>query len=461
MSDKELSGFLDFRNVAFPDRCLASLKSIREHMAGFRTMQERKITREVMPRLFESAMNAESPDRALAGLERLLSTYGLRPAHLAALKEHKELITGIIKIFSLSPYLTRTFLSNQQYLNILIEEWSILKSLKEIEDRLGRYIERSDDIPKALAEFRRFEEFRLGLLFLLNILTLEDLFNGMTHLAEAILRSILLCLDSSDLSIIAMGKLGGSEMTFGSDLDIVFVSSSDRAMTVAEKAVKILTSYTDAGQLYSVDTRLRPDGSKGVLVKGIRGYRNYYLNSAQKWELQALLKARPVAGDKDLGRSFMKMAKDVILQRSSDITWKDISDMRLRIMRELINEAEGLDIKLGPGGIEEIEFYVQYLELRYSAQDPAVLHHNTLASIDKLGQLGAFKEADRTALSDAYKYYRKLETFMRLNEEQIISRSSEVTKLSERFMGHRSTDEFISELSRLRNSVLSIIKPDI
>jgi glutamate-ammonia-ligase adenylyltransferase len=430
-------------------------------MAEFRTMQERKITREVMPRLFESTMAAESPDRAIAGLERLLNTYGLKPAHLSALQEHKELIQGIINIFSLSPYLTRIFLSNQQYLNILIEEWSILKTLKEVEERLGRAVARSENFAKTLAEFRRFEEFRLGILFLLNILTLEDLFRGMTHLAEAILRSILHKFDSQDLSLIALGKLGGHEMTFSSDLDIVFVSSSDKAMTVAEKAIRVLTSYTDAGQLFSVDTRLRPDGSKGVLVKEINGYRNYYLNSAQKWEIQALIKARPVAGDDALGHSFINMAREVIVQRSVDITRKDISNMRLRIMRELTNESEGLDIKLGPGGIEEIEFYVQYLELKNSRHAPDVLHHNTLIAIDKLTQLGAFNELERTALCDTYKYYRKLETFLRLNEEQVISRNSEVTKLSERFMDHSSTDEFISHLSRLRDSVLSIVQPDI
>ncbi|UCH81303.1 MAG: bifunctional [glutamate--ammonia ligase]-adenylyl-L-tyrosine phosphorylase/[glutamate--ammonia-ligase] adenylyltransferase [Nitrospiraceae bacterium] len=461
MTDRELGEYLKFRNVTDPEKCLVNLKSIREHMADFRTMQERKITREVMPQLFESAMAAESPDRAMAGLEKLLTTYGLKPAHLSALHEHKELIQGIIKIFSLSPYLTRIFLSNQQYLNILIEEWSILKSLEQIEERLGRAIERSDDFPKTLAEFKRFEEFRLGILFLLNILTLEDLFKGMSHLAEAIMRSILQNLDSKELSVIALGKLGGQEMTFGSDLDIVFVSSSDRAMTAAVKAVRILTSYTDAGQFYSVDTRLRPDGSKGVLVKKINGYRNYYLKKAQKWEIQALLKARPVAGDENLGNTFMNMARDVILTRGSDITKKDIADMRLRIMRELSNESEGLDIKLGPGGIEEIEFYVQYLELHNAREFPEILQQNTLSAIDTLTQKGLFTDNEKTDLVNAYTYYRKLETFLRLNEEHLISRHSPVSLLSEKFMGHLSTDELISHMSMLRENVISIFKPDV
>ena len=129
-------------------------------------------------------------------------------------------------------------------------------------------------------------------------------------------------------------------------------------------------------------------------------------------------------------------------------------------MRELTNESEGLDIKLGPGGIEEIEFYVQYLELQYSGQEPGILHHNTLQAVENLTQLGAFSQPERTTLCDAYNYYRKLETFLRLNEEQVIIRNSEVAKLGERFMGHKTTDEFISHLGRLRDSVLSIVQPD-
>jgi len=456
LTDKEFGGYLSFRNVKEPDKCLLDLKSIRENMAEFRTMQERKITREIMPQLLEKALTSENPDRAMSGLEKLLSTYGLKSAHLSALKEQKELISGIIKIFSLSPYLTTVFLSNQQYLNILIEEWSILKSLKAVEERLRRAVQRSKDLGTTLAEFRRFEEVRLGILFLLDILKIEDLFRGMSHLAEAIIRVLLDNVKSKGLAVMALGKLGGREMTFGSDLDIVFVSQSEEAARAAEKVMKMLTSYTDAGQIYSVDTRLRPDGAKGVLVKDIEGYRNYYLNSAQKWEIQALLKARPVAGNDRLARAFLTMSKEVILQRGHTVTKDDIHNMRMRIIRELSQESEGMDIKLGPGGIEEIEFYLQYLQLAHAQDNPDILVQNTLAAMDRLSKKSILSEADKEKLNSAFDYLRRLQTFLRLNADGVIRAGSDVTVMAAQFMDHRNEEEFLHRLGIVRETVLAI-----
>jgi len=457
LTDKELGGYLSFRNVKDPNKCLLDLKSIREHMAEFRTMQERKVMREIMPQLVENALTSENPDRAMSGLEKLLTTYGLRSAHLLALKEQKELLSGIIKIFSLSPYLTSIFLSNQQYLNILIEEWSILKSLKAVEERLSRAVERSENLGTTLAEFRRFEEVRLGILFLLDILQIEDLFRGMSHLAEAIIRALLDKINSAGLAVMALGKLGGREMTFGSDLDIVFVSQSGEAAQAAEKIMKILTSYTDAGQIYSVDTRLRPDGGKGVLVKDIEGYRNYYLNSAQKWEIQALLKARPAGGNDSLARSFLDMTKDVIMQRGHTVTKDDIRSMRLRIIQELSRESDGIDIKLGPGGVEEIEFYLQYLQLAHAVENPDILVQNTITAMDRLRKKSILSESNNIQLHSAFDYLRRLQTFLRLNEGEVIKAGSDVTNMAAQFMRHRNEEEFLSRLNDIRETVLAIV----
>lgn len=456
LNDRELREYLLFRKVRNPDNCLVNMKGIRAHMDEFRTMQERATTRLIIPLLLENALNAESPDRSLAGLEKIFSTYGLKTAHMNALKEQVELMNGIIRILSLSPYLTRIFLGNQFYLDTLIEEWSILKSLKEISDRLERAIGRSDNFESVLAEFRRFEEIRLGILTLLNILTIDDLFRGLSHLAEAMIRTTIERFESKGLSVIALGKLGGREMTFGSDLDIVFVSETPEARTSAEKILRTLTAYTDMGLLYNVDTRLRPDGSRGILVKDISGYRNYYLENAQNWEIQALLKARPVAGDSRLAQSFMEMAEDMILRRGPDIEKSEINSMRKRIIKELSHESRGIDIKLGPGGIEEIEFLIQFLQLHHAQSQPGILIQNSLLAIDRLAEKKILTVSDRDLLYNSYEYYRKLETFLRLNEEAVITEGSEVTELSAKFMGHSTEKEFLEYLKNLGKRVLSI-----
>jgi glutamate-ammonia-ligase adenylyltransferase len=245
-------------------------------------------------------------------------------------------------------------------------------------------------------------------------------------------------------------------MTFGSDLDIVFVSQSEEAAGAAEKVMKMLTSYTDAGQIYSVDTRLRPDGAKGVLVKDIKGYRNYYLNSAQKWEIQALLKARPVGGNDRLARAFLTMSKDVILQRGHTVTKDDIHNMRMRIIRELSQESEGMDIKLGPGGIEEIEFYLQYLQLAHAQDNPDILVQNTLAAMDRLTKKSILSEDDKEKLNSAFDYLRRLQTFLRLNADGVIRAGSDVTVMAAQFMDHRNEEEFLHRLGIVRETVLAI-----
>ncbi|MDH4028012.1 MAG: hypothetical protein OEU95_04195 [Nitrospirota bacterium] len=457
LKDYELTGYLSFRKVKRPEVCVAGLKKIREHMRIFRTTSERAVSRKIIPQLLEEALTAEDPDRALAGIERLLTTYNIKMAHLTAFIEQKELAAGIVKIFSLSPYLTRIFLSSHYYLDILIEEWSIVRGLSVMEEKLGRTSAVGDEeFVTGLARYKRFEEVRFGMLFLLNIMTVEDLFRGLSHLAEAVIRAVLDHYGCTGLSVIALGKLGGREMTFGSDLDIVFVSERPEAMTEAVKILKALTAYTDMGLLYDVDTRLRPDGSKGILVRGLEGYRNYYLNNAHNWEIQALLRARPVGGDETISGAFMDMAKAVVVERGPGTRKDDIMAMRERIVAELSQEAKGLDIKLGPGGIGEIEFLAQYLQLHHAGEFPGILVQGAREAIDRLAENHILDGTARDTLSGAYEYYRKLETFMRLNEVRVLAEDSGVTGLSARFMGHRDAGELLDKIKKLRADILKL-----
>jgi len=421
-------------------------------------MNERSTAREVIPQLLESALNAESPDRALAGLESLITTYGIKAAHLKAITEQKELMNGIIRIFSLSPYLTRIFLSNQIYLDFLIEEWKILKTPEMLAEGLKRKIKRGDDLSRSFAEYKRYEEVRLGIFFLQDILEIDDLLMGLSHLAEVIIRTSVERTGFKPISVIALGKLGGQEMTFGSDIDIIFLSDARGSMTAAEKIIRMLTTYTDAGIVYSVDTRLRPDGSKGILVNNLEGYRNYYLKKAQRWEVQALMRARPVAGDTALGGAFREMLKEVIRQRGREVRLEDLHNMRERIIREASHEAEGMDIKLGPGGIEEIEFYVQFLQIHHAFDAPEILVQNTQMAINQLSRKGVLKQGEAEMLYNAYRYYRRLETFLKLNEEQVLMEESRITELSGMFMGHKDKEEFWSYLKALRKNILSLTR---
>ncbi|MEK7238248.1 MAG: hypothetical protein AAB012_02000, partial [Nitrospirota bacterium] len=343
INNEELIGYLSFRGLKIPSAGLMNLKGIREQFSLFKTQRERTAMRKVIPLLIEKALNSESPDRALKGLENFFTTLGIKETYLSGLTERKELRDGIIKIFSLSSYLTRVFLSSPRYLDLLLEGNVIRKTLKRTREEIERSIS-SGYSEMSIAEYKNAEEIRLGSFFLMRIINVYDLVRYLSHLADAIIscRGVLQYIPTG-FAVFGLGKLGGREITFGSDLDIIFLSEKSDDLKIAEKLIKTLSTYTDKGIIYNIDMRLRPDGEKGILLNDIEGYRNYYLKSAHPWEIQALLKIRPIAGDRNLTGLFMKMAKEVILKRGIELEIENIKAMRERIIKELSHESKGID----------------------------------------------------------------------------------------------------------------------
>jgi len=460
LSDKELGGYLAFRNIRDIDSGIKHMKRIREQITSFKTQGERAALKKVVPEFLEKAFGSESPDRALSGLDSILPILGQKESCLIGIAEQKRLIDIIVKLFSLSPYLTGIFLSGEGYLGRLIEGLPAKKSLNDLMEELRGNILGKADFLNLLEEYKRAEELRLWILFLMGNINVEDLFRYLSHLAEAVIRIIMERLEvKKGLSVIGFGKLGGRELNFGSDLDIIFVTETLDRETEAQAVLKSLITYTDRGMLYDVDVRLRPDGTKGSLVKDIEGYRNYYMGKARAWELQALLRARPVAGDMKLGREFLKMASGILMERGPSISKEDVVEMREKIMLELSRESEGIDIKLGPGGIEEIEFHIQYLQLHHAKMYPDLLLQNTPSAIKRLGRRNILTSEGKDVLLNAYAYFRKLETFLRVNDINTVAEGSdEITKIAGLFMEHGSTEEFLSYLRATRDSVLAVVR---
>ena len=198
-----------------------------------------------------------------------------------------------------------------------------------------------------------------------------------------------------------------------------------------KKLLRLLLSYTREGIAYKVDTRLRPDGTKGALVSSVNALRDYYSGNAAFWEFQALLKARPVAGDIKTGECFIDMAKDILIKHGSMISASDIRAMRERIQKELSKETEGkdrlatsYDIKLGFGGLEELEFTVQYLQLKNCNKYPSLLVQGTLDAIGRLEQSGTINKSDAGFMKKAYVFFRTLESYLRLREKDVLKKAT-------------------------------------
>ena len=465
LSDDELEGYLSFRGFKMPSFGMKNLKGIREQLSLFRTQHERTAMRKVIPMLIEKALKAESPDRALSGLESFFATTGIKETYLTGFMERKELADGVIKILSLSKYLTRIFLSSPKYFDLLLEGNIIRKTFKKTEEELRRSVT-GEYSGSVIAGYKNTEEIRLGSFFLMHVIRVNYLVRCLSHLADAVIGIIagrflessrgVLQYAPTSLSVLGMGKLGSREITFGSDLDIIFLSAQPEDLKIAEKILKTLTAYTDRGIIYNVDMRLRPDGSKGVLLMDIEGYRNYYLNSAHPWEIQALLKVRPVAGDMKFARLFLEMAKEVVLKRGAELNRDDIRTMRERIVKELSLESKGIDVKLGPGGIEEIEFYIQWLQLYHAKRAPEILVQETVSAIRRLVKKSILNEQYGKTLLHAYEYFRTLETLMRLNEEHMITEDSGFAELAAIFMGHKNKNEFLEYLKAIRKKVMEV-----
>lgn len=228
------------------------------------------------------------------------------------------------------------------------------------------------------------------------------------------------------IAVVAMGKLGGRELNYYSDIDLLFVGVDDAPdqLRSAEAILKLLGDHTPQGQAFIVDTNLRPEGKNGALVRSLEGYLEYYRRWAKPWEFQALIKARPVAGDPSVGDTFMTETRSFVFSG-------DISEERVASVREMkarVEQQAGMssrrkgpdadDVKLGPGGIRDIEFSVQLLQLVHGGSDESVRSGNTLDALAALVEGGYIAEDDAAGLGVAYRWLRTVEHRIQLWQER-------------------------------------------
>lgn len=285
-------------------------------------------------------------------------------------------------------------------------------------------------------------------------LQLEEATEAVSDLAAA-------CLDialeeagaGGDVAIIGMGKLGGRELNYSSDIDLMFVNQGDSgaAAKVVERLLASLGAFTPEGQAYRIDLNLRPEGAQGALVRSLESYAEYYSRWAKAWEYQALIKARPVAGDVELGESFMTLVEPLIYQ--AEVSPERITDIRKMkqkveshadVSARRTRKAGSDDVKLGPGGIRDIEFSVQLFQLVHGASDPGLRSGNTLDALHALVSRAYIAEDDGAGLEVALRWLRNVEHRLQLwKERQVHHLPGEMDALNRlaRSMGFRDSLE--------------------
>ena len=306
-----------------------------------------------------------------------------------------------------------------------------------------------------LAHFRRKELLRIVIRDGSELSTLAEITEEISNLADAILDCALATITSelqarfgvpmtrnskgeqvpAVFTVLALGKLGGCELNYSSDIDLMFLHSGNgetsgpRSITnreyfkrVANGFTNLLSTYTAAGVCYRVDLRLRPEGSLGEVCTSIESAKEYYARRARDWELQMLIKARVAAGDVALGEELLSFLEGSIYSTTVDFTTiESMSETRERIGEKLARKRlrqDQLDVKLAPGGIRDIEFLVQCLQRLHGARDTSVQHRGTLFALESLYRNDLLSGSEHARLDEAYRFLRTLEHRLQLEDDR-------------------------------------------
>jgi glutamate-ammonia-ligase adenylyltransferase len=463
LPEDSILDYLSFKGFKNPGFALKNMNALLEQISIGKTIRERHLLRKTIPLFLELIVKSENKDLALNKLVTFIQKIGNHESYVDLLLQRKDAREIIVSTFVISKYFTRLLLSLEN-LEGIFEYPDIRMDYTSLQERLVNMLKYNVNPVNAIREFKIIEELKSGLLFIKGYLDVYGLLHTLSILADTIIRAIIKDLHADKgFAVIGLGGFGAAELNIGSDLDLIFISTQDGSYPphdkgIAEELIKFLSEYTAKGFAYKVDMRLRPDGSQGILVNDIEGYKNYYLKSAHLWEVQALLRARPIAGDMVLLKEFQHLRKQIISQRGSEISGYDIEDMRKRIIHEISKESSGYDIKNGPGGIKETEFLIQYLQLKHAVDLPNLLIHNTVTAIKRLGRYAVLDADTKKLLLDSHMFFRTIDTLLRLNDEDALKINSKLIDIIIRFLNLKSKDELIKKIEDIRQKIVGITK---
>lgn len=417
------------------------------------TPREAELLLPALPRLLGELAAAPDPDMALNNLERLAQTVH-RSVLYATLDDHPQAGHLLAVLGGTSQALSDVLRRHPTFLPWLLDPRAMRQWLPdELAGELAQSLAPFSEPEHRWNVLRRFKSRHLLRIGSRDLLGDADL----TVTTEELSRLADVCLDAAwrlaeeelrrrygvpraasgaeaALAVIAMGKLGGEELNYASDIDLVFVysengettggsagrlSNGDYFARVAQRLVGALEAVTEEGYAFRVDLRLRPEGRMGPLVLSLEGYRVYWAERAEFWERQALIKARYCAGEGTVGRAFMEMVEPYVYRPGQELPIvAQVRAMKRQIDRQLRRKGqEARNVKLGVGGIREIEFLVQALQLLYGGDDAWLRERNTLRGIFRLTERGYLAPALGRMLSRAYTFLRAVEHRLQIVHE--------------------------------------------
>ena len=434
------------RGFADPEKSYDNLLLLRDGPVAARARPRRqKVLYELAPALLGAILRTADPDLALQNMATFVSSIGARTSFLALLHENPGTLRMLVELFGGSQFLANAFIRRPEQLDTLVRAdlVRVHRSAEDLAAELERMLGGDVDFEDALDVLRHFrnQEFlRIGINDLQSLLEPVEVSRELTTLAEVCLRAAATLAAREvcgrygwerlpgEMVILGLGKLGSAELNYNSDLDLIFVydasatliAAQDQFSRFAQRLITVLQTTTREGIVYRIDTRLRPSGRSGPLVSALDGFRRYHESSAQVWERQALIKARPVAGDATLAAAVAAIVTAFVYRAPlTPDEAHEIRRLRQRMERELARESDArINIKTGRGGLVDVEFLTQMLQLSYGVQEPRVRVRNTLEALQVLQEIGVLPATERGLLADGYRFLRRVENALRLAHDR-------------------------------------------
>lgn len=441
------------------DKVWQQLKSFRQDIRKRGSgPRGRKAIARLLPVMLESILKAPQPldllDRVLIVLKRVVS----RTAYLELLIENPGSRDQLLKLCRASAWIADQIASYPLLLDELIDPQHLyeLPQLIDYPRLLDEYLLRipEQDLESqmdVLRQARQALQLKVAAADISGALPLMKVSDHLSYLAEAVIADVVQLawqqlaskhgtppnqsIEDTGFAVMAYGKLGGLELGYGSDLDLVFISDADYSgqtdglkpievqqfyLRLAQRILHFFTVRTMAGVLYEVDMRLRPSGKSGLLVSRLDSYGRYLAEDAWTWEHQALVRARPVYGCKRVRQRLSELRESQLCQPREELQLREqVVTMRQKMRDHLIaKHASGFDLKQGQGGIADIEFLVQYLVLRHSAENPKLCHYtDNIRILECAGELGLLAENMASSLITSYQHLRELQHQLALDNQ--------------------------------------------
>ena len=452
----EAAGFED------PAEVVKMLDYLRHHQEtrALSTTGRQRLDK-LMPQVIKDVGAADQPMVTLKRIIDLIKSIERRTSYLALLLESPTALKHLVELSSASPWVASFLSMHPVLLDELLDPRTLYKppEFADLKNDLGERMGKipGDDLEYQIEElciFKQINVLRVAAADVTGELPLMRVSDHLSEIAETIINAVVelawshlvekhgspTCklngvTSEKGFAVIAYGKLGGLELGYGSDLDLVFLHAGTQGDTrggdrpidnaqffnrLGQRVIHILTSHTRAGKAYEIDMRLRPSGSSGILVSHFNAFQDYQLESAWTWEHQALIKARAICGEQILADSFEAGRREVLAAvRDKTALRKEVMDMRERMRKELSKPEEGLfDLKQDPGGMVDIEFLVQYLVLLKSSESSELLKWtDNVRLLQSLIETGIMDENTAHVLKHAYLIYRAAAHQLSLQEK--------------------------------------------